>query len=193
MLLSLAAPDLKDWVVAYDGHGLVSFQKDGLRIQPASARDKDETHAALVLSRHIKNLKYFELTITYTNLSSLRTDSPRPWEAFWFFFNYRPDHQFKKTNYLLLKTNGLEIGRASGKNDQVILMTTDRPVMSYGKSQTLRLRRMGTLLWIQVDSQTPVVYDFSHATEQPYSDPGAIGLYSEDAAVLIEKISLSSI
>lgn len=174
------------WKTEYDGQGQVKFEARGLRLRPQAALLPTETHAALVLSRAAKDTRYFEVEVRFTNVASLRTVNPQPWEVFWLLFNYQPQGNEKETNYIVLKTNGVEIGRAFGKLGQKILRTWEFPRTSFGTSQKLKVRRMGTRILIEVNDNAKLVYDFSQDEEQPLNQSGTIGLYSEDAEVLIE-------
>ena len=186
----------RDWTVAYDGGGSVRFGGIGasreIRLKPAPALLPSQTHAALVLTA-LHQFKYFELELTFTNVQALRIGVPQPWETFWLFFNYQPDGSFKKTNYLAFKTNGLEAGFASGDRDQKIFKTWESPVFPYGISEHIKIRRMATRFAIEINGQAPMIFEFATDENKPQALPGAIGLYTEDAEVLIQGITIKSI
>ena len=195
-LLVVNGQSPRDWTVAYDGGGSVRFEGLGnsrvVRIAPASAQLPSQTHAALVLTKS-DHFKFFELELTFTNVQALRVGSPQPWETFWLFFNYQPEGSFKKTNYLAFKTNGLEVGFASGDRDQKIFKTWESPAFPYGASEHIKIRRMATRIEIEINGQAPLIFDFATDVAKPLAVPGSIGLYSEDAEVLIQEISIKSI
>lgn len=179
----------QDWKIAYPGQGEVSFTAEGLKLQPASALEPGKTHAALVLSETLPLSRFFEVDLRFQNRRPLRVGAPNPWEVFWLFFNYQTARDGKKkTNYLILKPNGIEVGRATKEVDQVILKTWNEPVIRYGEEHRLRLKRWGTKLIIQADEHPELVYEFIHDSQQPFDQKGQIGLYSEDAEVLIREL-----
>jgi hypothetical protein len=192
-LLALSALTTEAWQTAYDGEGKVSFEAKQIRLKPAAALSPEQTHSALVLSRDVQNIKYFELDVTYINLAALRQAQPNPWEVFWVLFNYRKSAIGKETNYLVLKTNGLEFGRATEEKKQTILKTYSVPRSAYGEVENLKIRRMGTRISIELGSGEKVIYDFSKDSEQPFAVAGAIGLYTEDAEVLITQFRIKEI
>ncbi len=176
------------WTTLYSGQGEVHFTPKGLSLKPAAAQTPEQTHAALVLSQ-IQNARYFDLEIVFQNVQPLRQGNPQPWEVFWLFFNYQTDHQNqKKTNYLILKPNGLELGRATQEVHQDILKTWPQPISRFGQDHHLRLQRWSTKLIITLDQQPEVTYEFVKDAEKPFDQQGHIGLYCEDAEVLVKSV-----
>lgn len=185
----------ESWTVIYDGYGFVDFNEaDGIVMEPLAATSSDETHSALVLAKITEEcpIADFTLTIEAVTEEQLRSEFPNPWEVFWIFFNYLPDGDFKTTNYFVLKTNGLELGRAFDETGQEFLFTAGEPQLNVGASATYRLDKTASHVLISIDGVEVLDYESSTWPEAIYDQPGAIGLYTEDARVKITSVSLES-
>ena len=188
------------WTVEYSGYGRVEFapQKNELWMSPQGARTPQATHASLVLSHFKLDPKSFHVVVEYQNLHPLRTGTANPWEVFWLFFQYQKQPSgLKSTNYVIAKTNGLEMGRASGTNQQDFLKTTDSPKADFNRWHRLELRRSPTQLSVILDDEK--AFDWEIPSPAPSGKPsapdlfdqeGQLGLYTEDAEVLIRKVCL---
>lgn len=181
-----------DWQVVYDGEGAVAFDADGILMTPKAATSADETHAALLLSQKTltQPLQNFKATITFTNISQLRTGSaPNGWEVFWVFFNYTLDgNGKKKTNYVVLKPSGTEIGKAFDEVGQEFLLTNATPTIQIGTAYTMTITKNGTHVTVLLDGVLAAEFESGASPEDLYDVPGSIGLYCEDAQVRVSSV-----
>lgn len=176
------ALDQEHWKVAYDGYGQVDFAGGEIQMSPARAKSASSTHASLLLSKLQLEAGSFDFYVEYANLHQLREGPPNPWEVFWILFPYRSQVS-KITNYLIIKTNGLELGKAYGEVDQQFLFTQSTPQANFNRWHTLRLIRRGDHLQGFYDQEK--VLDWHGPLE---NHAGAIGLYTEDAAVKVRSV-----
>lgn len=181
-----------DWDVISNGEGSVTFDADGILMKPMAATVPGETHGAWLLAKSTESqlLQNFKATITYTNVSQLRTGSaPNAWEVFWVFFNYTLDGVGKKkTNYVLVKPSGIEIGKAFDEVGQEFLFTDSSPIVAIGNTYTLTITKNGPHVTILLDGVLAADFESAAAPKQLYDTPGAIGLYSEDAQVRVSSV-----
>lgn len=186
-----------EWPVVYDGEGTVVFDTDGILMAPKVATAASETHAALLLSQLTltQPVQNFKATITYTNVSQLRTGSaPNAWEVFWVFFNYTLDGVGKKkTNYVLVKPSGIEIGKAFDEVGQEFLLTHATPTIQIGTPYTLTITKNGPRVTILLDGVLAAEYESAAVPKDLYDVPGAIGLYSEDAQVRVSSVVIEAL
>lgn len=180
---------LDDWTTIYTGYGEVVFNPDAtLTLDPMAATSPDETHAALVVLNDAVFCPSVDFTIrvTATTQTQLRTPPANPWEVFWLFFNYEDDPTFQ-TNYLILKPNGIELGKAFGDSLQEFLYTAPSPQLVLGQPATYEIVKIGTSLQISINGE-PI---FAEPQDFPlFLNPGQIGLYTEDATVIVHEVLL---
>lgn len=173
------------WTTVYDGFGSVTYSRGGILMYPMSATTPAESHAALTLA-NIGKLQNFRLTITAITEMQLRQNSPpNPWEVFWIFFNYNPAPDGKTTNYFVLKTNGVELGTASGSASQSFLQTAATTIPAVGQTNTFEVTKVDSHVTVSVNGIK--VTDFTGAV---FDMPGSIGLYTEDAGVKVTAVSV---
>ncbi len=179
-----------EWQTAYDGEGEVAFSQGAVTLTPRASTDASETHAALALSSDV--WKDFHLSVRATTLSQLRTASPNDWEVFWIFFNYIPVGDLKETNYFILKTSGIELGKAYDDVGQTFLITEDSPALTIGQEVLYELEKQGTTLTISIDGTQIATYTDASTSERTlYDVEGSIGLYTEDASVEVTSVTLT--
>jgi hypothetical protein len=188
-----------DWDVVSDGEGTVVFDANGILMTPKVATAPSVTHGAWVLAKSTETspIQNFKATITYTNVAQLRTGSaPNPWEVFWVFFNYTLGSDGKKqTNYVMVKTNGTEMGRAFSETSQEFLVTNSVPVISIGDAHTIIVTKTGTTVTVTFDGAPAFSFTSaaSPSTKYIYDVPGSIGLYTEDAQVRVSSVIIESL
>ncbi len=187
----------EEWGTVYDGHGRVSRSVDhSFTLNPHPSTQKEETHAALVLATKTqkKGLKDFKISITYRIKKQLRQPASEvnPWETLWIFFNYQAVGKQKKTNYFIVKPNGLEIGKAWGEKEQAFIYTSPQPRLKQKDWQDLTLVRKGNQFTVQLNQESPRQVDIPDS-KGLFQDPGAIGLYTEDAEVEIKTVQVDEI
>jgi hypothetical protein len=177
----------RPWNVAYNGFGHVSSstQRGATRItlQPAQAAAPSQTHAALVLSRD----KWRDLVaeIQLRTNGQLRWPHPNPWEVGWILWHYTSDQRFY---YIALKANGWELGKADPDypGDQRFLATASQPVFPPGRWYTVRVQQRGADIEVDVDGRRLVRFT---DRQNPYR-AGRVGLYTEDASVTFQPITV---
>ena len=183
-----------DWHEVYNGYGSITYNRSqGILIEPKTASDPLETHAGLLLAKitEQKPLKDFMALIQVSTEEQLRIPNPNPWEVFWLFFNHSFDSkQNSVTNYLTIKPNGIELGKAYNKVKQVVMLTQSFPTLTIGKIYTLTLIKIGTHVDLLMDGNPVLNYSAMNGGETLFNNPGAIGLYTEDARVHIFKIEI---
>jgi len=177
----------RPWRLAYDGFGHAwSSMRRGvtlITVQPARAASPAQTHAALVLSRHTWPDLVAEVRLR-TN-RQLRGPHPNPWEVGWVLWHYTSDQRFY---YIVLKPNGWELGKADPgyPGDQRFLATATHPVFPPGRWYTVRVHQRGDGIEVDVDGRRLVrLTDSQH----PYRS-GRVGLYTEDASVTFQPITV---
>jgi hypothetical protein len=186
ILISVSASAV-EWRTAYDGFGRVQIRENSVRLTPQASTRADETHAALVLLPQTERrpVRDFRVTFRYRVRQQLRQPASEvnPWETLWLFFNYRTEGENKETNYLLLKPNGLEIGKAWGEKEQAFLHTSPRPrVTDPGNWQEVEIERRGNELFVTLNRGLTEQIALS-GRNTLFSYRGSIGLYTEDADV----------
>lgn len=184
----------ENWDIPYDGFGSVSFDTvNGIVLQPKASVTPNETHAALALSKLTEQfpVSNFKVTVKVTTEQQLRTPVPNPWECFWIFFNYTIGTNGKKiTNYFTLKTNGSELGTAYDEVGQTFLVTNSAPVLQIGTANEITLTKQGQQLQVTIDGKVAMTYDGATMPTPLIDTAGAIGLYTEDARVRIQTVSI---
>lgn len=180
-----------NWDVAYTGYGETTFANGVLTIAPEAIGLGSGTHSALVLSRSTQDnpVADFELTIRATTMRQFREPSPNPWETLWILFNYIPQGDYKETNYFVLKTNGIELGKAYNERGQTYLHTGDAPKLQLGVETTYRLIKIGQDLSVYIDGDLALEYDGGDL----YDHAGSIGLYVEDSQVSVSRVEFNSL
>ena len=175
------------WRLAYNGYGQASVSTRGgltrITLQPAQAASPRQTHAALMLSR--PSWGDLDIRIRLRTNRQLRQPRPNPWEVGWILWHYTSDERFY---YIALKPNGWELGKTDPgyPGDQRFLATATHPVFPPGRWYTVRVRQQGRGIEVDVDGHRLVrVAD----NQDPYLS-GLIGLYTEDASVTFQPVTV---
>ena len=184
-----------EWQVEYDGFGSVLADPEkGVRLTPKAASRADETHAALALSRRSleRPLKDFRLSLSVVTEAQLREGSPaNPWECFWLFFNAGKEPGGRmRSNYFIFKPNGIELGRAFNGIEQVFLATATDPRMKIGVPSTLTLTKRGQQLNVAIDGRAVLEFAGRDLPQALFDEAGSIGVYTEDARVLVRDLKI---
>lgn len=186
----------EDWDVIYDGFGSVTFEEGTITMEPKSSTGPSETHAALALNRATLDcpVRDFRMTVTATTNAQLRTPVPNAWEVFWIFFNYLDPGGGKTTNYFILKTNGIELGKAFAETGQIFLFTAGSPRLVLGEETSYTLEKTGTTLQVSINGTEVLVYSDTSTEEKTlYDQAGSFGLYTEDARVTVTSFESESL
>jgi hypothetical protein len=184
----------ESWREIYNGFGSNLFsENDGIILEPKAARKPQETHANLVLVKktEIHPLKDFLISMKVSTEKQLRTPLPNPWEALWVFFNYsQSENEPPKTNYFILKKNGIEIGKAFEGSKQDLLFTQKSPQLVLGKIYWISIIKSGDQLEVLIDGSPVIHFSPVSKSVKLYDLPGSVGIYSEDARVHIYDFSI---
>jgi hypothetical protein len=186
-----AIPTTSDqWEEVYNGYGTIAYDYDkGVEMMPKASSAPNETHAALTLAKATvtQPLKDFTITLTSKTEAQLRTGSrPNPWEVFWLFFNYNQAAKgCDQTNYLVIKPNGVEIGKVLGSNRQIYLYTKGTPAIPIGTQAVWKVIKKGKILAVFLNGTQVIQRSLAL-----HNVPGAIGLYTEDARVRVWAIDI---
>jgi hypothetical protein len=174
----------------FDGFGCSSVairdETRAVHLRPAVAKAVDETHAALVLGP--RSGPKMDLSCAVLTAAQLREGSPpNPHEVGWLVWHYRDNDHFY---YLMVKPNGWELGKRDPgyPGGQRFLATGAQPSAAVGKRTVLKV--------VQTDNEIEAYVDGVHIatledTERPYLG-GRIGVYTEDADVYFDSISLDT-
>ena len=172
----------------FDGYGIVAVRAvDGspaLVASPARAADPSETHAALVVSE-ASVAADMTLRMTARTMAQLRVGEPNPWETAWVVWGYTDPENFY---YLALKTNGWEIGKRdpSYAGGQRFLADARDEGFAMGQAAAVEVEQDGGAMSVWVDGFLLAELD---DTERPLLG-GAIGFYTEDAAVAFDDVAV---
>ena len=186
--------DPTHWYTVYDGGGEVSYRDGVIRFRPEAVKQDHETKAALLLLREIPP-ETVGIRVRYRVLRQLRPN-PRPWEVFWLFFGYRPGAEVrtKTTDYFILKTNGIEVGKAFDEIEQEFVMTKDKPQLVVGHPHEMRLQFEDRDIHLLVDghsvAKSPHDFDFARLYSGQSQGRNSFGLYAEDAEIQIDFVEL---
>lgn len=177
-----------DWDLAYAGFGSVDFFPPSEVVLSSRRTNSPQlTHGALVLSKREFPGGGYEVDVEYTLNAQHRSPAPNPWETFWLFTNYQPWESGKATNYVLVKPNGFEAGKAWGFENQSFAATSEYPTLKPGQRARLRVRILpyGDMHVFFNERFIAVV-----PGDQLYAHTGKLGLYAEDARVTVHTVTV---
>lgn len=191
------------WHTVYNGYGYVSYDtalapgataaSPSVVFAPMASTQPDETHAVLITAKKYMSspIKDFKVTVVLVTEKQLRTPTPNAWECFWLFFNYSDNGPADKhTNYLVIKPNGTELGRAYDDIGQDYLKTSSTPSVPIGVIHTITVEKRGGKLWAYLNGNLILSYDSATGKYPLFDDPGTIGLYSEDSRVRVYSVKV---
>ena len=177
------------WTVRFAGYGGVTAIRAGslLRLAPRPATRPDETHAALVVTGRSFAEPCLSVSSRLRTTAQLRTGSaPNPWESAWLVWDYADDARF---SYLAVKPNGWELGKRDPAypGGQRFLATGSTPSTPVGTWRTASITRtVAGATTVRLDGA--VVARFTDL-DRPYT-AGRVGLYSEDAVVDVDTVTV---
>lgn len=172
------------WRLEYHGYGTVSYGGDTVRLAPMASTRAEETHGSLVVSH--RTYRDVDVTALMRTDRQLRTGTaPNPWESAWLLWHHTDDLHFYA---LALKPNGWELSKEDPAypGAQRYLATGSRPAFPIGSTARVRVRQSGATIRVDVDGRPLVTFT---DRERPYRS-GAIGLYTEDAAVTFSRVRM---
>jgi hypothetical protein len=178
------------WRVVFSGFGCtasVFLQGNVVLMQrPAAATWPGETHAALAVGPSVNG--DFTMQVMAMTSRQLRTGSaPAPWEVAWVVWNYTDNARFY---YFIPKPNGWELGKADPAypGGQRFLATGSTPAYPIGTWHQVSVAQSGRTLQVAVNGTA--VTSFIDR-ERPYTS-GRVGLYTEDAEVYFDNVSITT-
>lgn len=177
------------WNVVFAGYGSVSATAKSMTLAPKAATSPDATHAALVVSTTEFTANKLTLTASMTTTKQLRTGSaPNAWEVGWLVWDYTDNEHFM---YAIAKPNGWELGKRDPAypGGQRFLATGSNVKVPVGSKANYSVTRTvganGTSTTV-LKIQGVTVAKFTD-TERAYTS-GAVGLYTEDAAIKVTTV-----
>lgn len=169
------------WRVVFTGHGEVTGTDREVRLTPARAASTEATHAALVITEETFPEADFEVSVRTER--QLREGGPNPWEVGWVLWNYTSNTRFYS---VALKPNGWEVAKqdTAYPGAQRFLETGTEPRFPVGRTYRVRVTQSDGVVVVSADGTTLATFEDG---ERPYRG-GAIGLYTEDAAVRFSEL-----
>jgi hypothetical protein len=166
--------------------------------QPKASVYYNETRASLATTT--KAFSDFQMKLDMKTVMQLRQNTaPNPWETAWIFWHWTDNFHYYA---LVLKTNGFQIEKKDNNNHndsaEIYLIDVSHPKVKLGQWQTITIRHEGSRsgtphiqVWVDgvkaadfVDNETLNSYKMSS---------GYLGLYTEDAKVNFDNVSLNVI
>lgn len=177
------------WTSVYGGYGCNFITKlssgSALALSPKASTASSETHGSLVAGPAFSgNISY---QVDVQTAKQLRTGSaPNAWEVAWVIWNYSDDTHFY---YFVAKPNGWELGKEDPAyaGAQRFLATGSSPTFPIGKSYKVKVTQVSNTISVYVDGA--LITSFTD-NERPYTS-GKIGVYSEDAYIYAQGVSVS--
>ena len=191
------SPDGK-WQSVYNGGGSSGAKKDlndnnMFFMYPNASISKNETHASLV--KTTQQFSNFEMSVKVKTDKQLREGTlPMPWEAAWIFFRYTDEFHYY---WFLVKPTGIELGKkdcdtcANPYLGQIFLYSDDRSILKVGDWSDWEIDAIGNRIIISVNGTRLI--DFLDRSMSQQLARGAIGLYTEDAAVSFDDIFITKV
>ncbi|GAG82649.1 unnamed protein product, partial [marine sediment metagenome] len=151
----------------------------------------NETSSALLASR--KRASDFSFEVTLRTLEQLRQgNNPNNWEVGWIFFRYTDPANFY---WVLLKTNGYELGKKQGSYDQsydtygnqIFLVNTDEPDFPINQNYRIKVLAKGGNINVFVNGQELLNYIDSNPLPS-----GSFCLYEEDSHVHFDDVLVTT-
>ena len=186
------------WTVVFAGFGCVKIETDGVN-QWLHAVPKvptgGNTHSALIVGPSFSSAtSTASSTLTYdVNVKTIDQTraggrkAPRPWEVGWVVWHYTDNDHFY---YFIPKTNGWELGKRDPAyiGGQRFLATGTSPTFPIGQQYAVHITQdASNTMTASVNGVLLTTFtDF----ERPYTS-GKIGLYTEDAHVHFDDVSVS--
>lgn len=182
------------WKNAYNGWGESGVRTDELTGSNAmymyskTSTQLSETHASKVVTS--STYKNFHLSLDMKTVKQLReNDVPNTWETAWLFFRYTDKtHHY----YMVLRTNGIELGKKDDSLSQTILYQAYYPRVLMGYYQHIDLQVSGNHIVAYVDGEKAIdLYDSGVSSQ--LGGAGVIGLYQEDSVAHFDNVRIEPI
>lgn len=190
------------WVDRFNGLGGAGAQNingaygESLWLKPKQSTSAGETHSALVTSSASFG------TMTYTAsvqlAQQLRTGSaPNAWEAPWVVWDSANVGGYNRFYYLALKPTGWEFGKADADSrnalHQTFFKTGSSPTGAVNTWHTVKVQQTSTgATTITVDGTTLVSNFVDPGSYIARYTGGNVGLYTEDAYIMADNITVTN-
>lgn len=184
------------WYLYWAGYGTVGTKPVNgdlaMQLQPARATQADETHSALLTTMAVFTDHLLDLDVR--TVKQLRVErrgrrwvsTPNPWEVAWVLWRVvNPDNFY----YFMVKPNGAELGKVQD-GVQYFLATTDSPKLTIGAWDRWTIQAQQNRFSIWVNGEW--VMDYTDPDMTLTAQPGAVGLYSEDASVQFDNVRVTA-
>lgn len=185
------------WQDNYNGFGSAGVKDDGTGTNniffetPAISTSPSTTHSTLVTST--QKWGNFELDIDVKTVQQLRQySSPNPWEVAWVFFRQVDTFHYYA---FLVKPNGIEFDKkdcntcTNPVQGQQFLVTASSPTLKLGGWSHWNITAVGNHITISVDGNK--IVDYIDQTMSQQLSSGAIAMYTEDANVNFDNVSVT--
>jgi hypothetical protein len=162
--------------------GLQSYSGSSVTLSSTPPTTAAETHSSLITTKRT----WQDSTISFaaTTQQQLRLGTaPNPWEVGWVLFRFQ---DLANYYWFMLKTNGFELGKKQGSDEQIFLATGDLPAAAVGQTRQIRVRAQGPRIQVFVDGSKVVDY----VDPKPLG-AGSVGLYEEDSQARFDSLSIS--
>lgn len=162
--------------------GLQSYTGSSVTLSSTVPTAPAETHSSLITTKRT----WLNSTISFdvTTQQQLRLGSaPNPWEVGWVLFRFQ---DLANYYWFMLKTNGFELGKKQGSDQQLFLVTGTLPAAAVGQTRHVQVRAQGSHIQVFVDGSKIVDY----VDPQPLGN-GSVGLYEEDSQARFDSLSIS--
>ena len=162
--------------------GLQSYAGTGVTLSSTPPVAPAETHSSLITTK--KTWLNSTISVGVTTQQQLRVGSaPNPWEVGWIMFRFQ---DLANYYWFMLKTNGFELGKKQGSDEQIFLVTGALPAAAVGQTRQIRIAAQGPRIQVFVDGSKVVDY----VDPNPLGS-GSVGLYEEDSQARFDSLSIS--
>ena len=137
-----------------------------------------------------------QVSVDMLLIAQLRNTAPNAWESPWLIWHCTSSAGIPTgANYLALKTNGWELGLILGGDAQAFIATGALPTVS-AAFQTVRIRQVSKTVEVfigGVQLDLSVTGGGSPITDSRFYTSGNVGLYTEDAQVQFDNLTVYDI
>lgn len=162
--------------------GLQSYAGSNVTLSSTPPTTANETHSSLITTKRTWLNSTISVGVTTQQQLRLGT-APNPWEVGWLMFRFQ---DLANYYWFMLKTNGFELGKKQGSDQQIFLVTGDLPAAAVGQTRRIQVVAQGPRIQVFVDGSRVVDY----VDPQPLGS-GSVGLYEEDSQARFDSLSIS--
>lgn len=176
------------WVNWWNGggnSGIKVVNDNNVFYEKPQTASSENTFSTLVVSS--ASWDDFEVSFDARTESQLK-DSPFSWEVDWFLFRFTNLHNYY---YFIHKTNGIELGKKQGGDSQIFLITNSGTTKKIDQWYHYHIKTVGNHIQIWIDNSLVIDYTDEYMSSKLSS--GQFGLYTEDALVNFDNVSVKDI